>query len=70
MLAQAEHGQGSLIAAASPSQRVCEALARELESLVVERPTVCDTACAIGGVPGARDAVRRWRTRSPPSTCS
>ncbi len=36
MLAQAEHGAGSLVAAVSPSAERCDQLARELNELVVE----------------------------------
>jgi histidinol dehydrogenase len=57
MLAQAEHGQGSLVVAVSPSARVCDALAAALEALVVERPTVGDAAFAIAHVAGIADAV-------------
>jgi histidinol dehydrogenase len=57
MLAQAEHGDGSLIAAAATSRGICDALARELESLVLERPTVGDAACAIVEVSSAREAL-------------
>ncbi len=57
MLAQAEHGEGSLVVAVSPSARVCDALAAMLESLVVERPTVGEAAFAIVEVSTARDAL-------------
>ncbi len=57
MLAQAEHGEGSLVAGISPSQQVCDALAAMLESLVVERPTVGEAAFAIVAVDGPREAV-------------
>jgi histidinol dehydrogenase len=57
MLAQAEHGQGSLVAAVSPSAPVCDALTETIKKLVVERPTVGEAAFAIVDVPGARDAI-------------
>jgi histidinol dehydrogenase len=57
MLAQAEHGEGSLVVAASPSAPVCNALAAALQALVVERPTVGDAAFAIVQLASARDAV-------------
>ncbi len=57
MLAQAEHGEGSLVAAVSPSASVCEMLAATLEALVVERPTVGEADFAILEVAGAREAV-------------
>jgi len=57
MLAQAEHGEGSLVVAVSPSAAVCDALAATLEKLVVERPTVGEAAFAITAVAGAREAL-------------
>ena len=57
MLAQAEHGPGSLVAAASSSQQACEALVQLLERLVLERPSVGDADFAIITVPSARDAL-------------
>jgi histidinol dehydrogenase len=57
MLAQGEHGQGSLVAAVSPAAGVCDALAAMLESLIVERPTVGEAAFAIVEVVTAREAV-------------
>ncbi|MGO9763807.1 MAG: histidinol dehydrogenase [Solirubrobacteraceae bacterium] len=57
MLAQAEHGEGSLVAAVSPSAAACDALAATLQQLVVERPTVGEAAFAIVDVASARDAI-------------
>jgi histidinol dehydrogenase len=57
MLAQAEHGEGSLVVAVSPSAQACDALAHVLETLVVERPTVGEAAFAIVQVAGVRDAL-------------
>jgi histidinol dehydrogenase len=57
MLAQAEHGEGSLVAAVAPSPQVCDALAATLEKLVVERPTVGEAAFAIVAVADARAAL-------------
>lgn len=64
MLAQAEHGEGSLVVGVSPSAEVCQALAATLERLVVERPTVGDAAFAVGdaafavvGVEGPHEAI-------------
>jgi histidinol dehydrogenase len=57
MLAQAEHGEGSLVAAVSPSEAVCDALADTLIKLVVERPTVGEAALALVQAGDARDAV-------------
>jgi histidinol dehydrogenase len=47
MLAQGEHGQGSLVLAISPSAQVLDALGEALERLVVEHPTVADAACVL-----------------------
>jgi histidinol dehydrogenase len=57
MLAQAEHGAGSLVAAVSPSPELCERLAATLGELAVERPTVGDAAFAIAEVAGAAEAL-------------
>ncbi len=68
MLAQAEHGAGSLVAAVSPSEVVCDALADTLIKLVVERPTVGEAAFALvaGRRCARRDRVRqRVRPRAP-----
>jgi histidinol dehydrogenase len=54
MLAQAEHGQGSLVVAVSSTAAACDALAGSLERLVVERPTVGEAAFAIVEVTDAR----------------
>jgi histidinol dehydrogenase len=57
MLAQAEHGEGSLVVAVAPSAAACEAVAALLEELVVERPTVGEAAFAVVEVASAREAV-------------
>jgi histidinol dehydrogenase len=57
MLAQAEHGEGSLVVAVSPSAPVCDALAATLQALILERPTVGEAAFAIIHVATARDAI-------------
>jgi histidinol dehydrogenase len=57
MLAQGEHGEGSLVVAVSPSASVCDALAATLERLVVERPTVGEAAFAIVEVTSPREAI-------------
>jgi histidinol dehydrogenase len=57
MLAQGEHGEGSLVVAVSPAADVCEALAQALARLVVERPSVGDAQFAIVEVADAREAV-------------
>ncbi len=57
MLAQAEHGEGSLVAAVSSAEATCSALQEMLERLIVERPTVGEAAFAIVEVSGARAAA-------------
>jgi histidinol dehydrogenase len=57
MLAQGEHGEGSLVVAVSPSGAVCDALAAALERMVLERPTVGEAHFAILEVDDARAAV-------------
>ena len=57
MLAQGEHGEGSLVVAVSPQGRVSGELAAVLEDLVVDRPTVGDAAFALVEVSDAREAV-------------
>jgi histidinol dehydrogenase len=57
MLAQAEHGEGSLVVAVSPSAQSCDELASTLERLVLGRPTVGDAAVAIIEVADVRDAI-------------
>lgn len=57
MLAQAEHGEGSLVAAVSPVAEICERLATTLAELVVQRPTVGEAAFAIVTVESPTDAL-------------
>jgi histidinol dehydrogenase len=57
MLAQGEHGEGSLVVAVSHAAGVSDALAAMIESLVVERPTVGEAAFALVEVADAREAV-------------
>jgi histidinol dehydrogenase len=65
MLAQGEHGAGSLVVALACSAGVCEALAAELEQLVVERPTVADAAFAIIEAASAREAIELANALAP-----
>jgi histidinol dehydrogenase len=57
MLAQGEHGSGSLVVGATPSAGVADALAETLEGLVLERPTVGEAAFAIVQLADAREAI-------------
>jgi histidinol dehydrogenase len=47
MLAQAEHGEGSLVVATSPHHPSLDALARELRELAETRPTVGAATCVL-----------------------
>jgi histidinol dehydrogenase len=58
MLAQAEHGEGSLVVGVSPSAAVCDRLDTMLRELVLERPTVGEAAFAIVAVGNVREALR------------
>jgi len=57
MLAQAEHGAGSLVAAVAPAASICQALAELLEQLVLDRPTVGEAAFAIAEVGEEREVI-------------
>jgi histidinol dehydrogenase len=57
MLAQGEHGEGSLVVAVSPAGGVSSELAAMLEALIVDRPTVGEAAFALVEVADAREAV-------------
>ncbi len=65
MLAQGEHGEGSLVAAVSPSVEVCDALAGELSRLVLERPTVGEAQFAILQLDSARAALELANAFAP-----
>ena len=57
MLAQGEHGDGSLVVAVSAASHLDAELAAILEQLIVERPSVGDAAFALVHVSDAREAV-------------
>jgi histidinol dehydrogenase len=57
MLAQAEHGEGSLVVAVCTDEQTAAQLGATLERLVVERPTVGEAPFALVEVAGAREAV-------------
>jgi histidinol dehydrogenase len=57
MLAQAEHGSGTLVAAISPGARVRDALAVALEDGASGRPEVEQAVCALVEVDDARSAL-------------
>jgi histidinol dehydrogenase len=57
VLAQAEHGEGSLVAAISPSRAVLDALAEQLQRLDAEHSGAQPAACVLIEVPDARAAI-------------
>jgi histidinol dehydrogenase len=65
MLAQAEHGEGSLVIAITPSAHVLDTLAQALEQLVLERPTVADAPCALVQVADVRAAIELANAIAP-----
>jgi histidinol dehydrogenase len=65
MLAQAEHGEGSLVVAATPARSVADALAGALEKMILERPTVGEAACAIVEISDARAALELAEALAP-----
>jgi histidinol dehydrogenase len=65
LLAQAEHGAGSLVVAIAPNGQTLDALAQTLERLIVARPTVGDAACALMQAEDARAAVELANELAP-----
>jgi histidinol dehydrogenase len=65
MLGQAEHGEGSLVAAVCTAAETCQALAEELARLIVDRPTVGEAAFAIVRVDSAREAIHLANAFAP-----
>jgi histidinol dehydrogenase len=57
LLAQAEHGAGSLVVAISPDPILLDAIVEEVERIAPERPTVADAPLAAVLVTDARDAI-------------
>jgi len=57
MLAQAEHGEGSIVVAVSTAARVGDALMAMIEDLALERPTVGDAVFAFVDVAETGEAV-------------
>ncbi|HTZ62471.1 MAG TPA: histidinol dehydrogenase [Solirubrobacteraceae bacterium] len=57
MLAQAEHGTGSLVVAISTSPAQLDALAQSLERQILAYPTVADAACALIEAASPREAI-------------
>jgi histidinol dehydrogenase len=65
LLAQAEHGESSLVAAISPDPQLLDLIMDELERLVPERPTVADAPFAAVLVEDARAALRLAEAIAP-----
>ena len=65
MLAQAEHGAGSLVVAISNSPAQLDGLAQSLERQVLAYPTVADAACALVGAGTPRQAIELANTLAP-----
>jgi histidinol dehydrogenase len=65
MLAQAEHGAGSLVVAIATSSATLDALEQTLERMIVTRPTVGDAACALVEAEDARGAVELANELAP-----
>lgn len=65
MLAQAEHGAGSLVVAIASSAATLDALAQTLERMVLTRPTVGDAACALVQTADVRAAVELANELAP-----
>jgi histidinol dehydrogenase len=65
MLAQAEHGAGSLVVAIAASAETLDELAQTLERLVVTRPTVGEAVCALVEVTDVRAAVELANELAP-----
>ena len=65
MLAQAEHGEGSLVVAIAEGAQTLDALTATLERLLLARPTVGDAACALVQAQDARAAVELANELAP-----
>ena len=60
LCAQAEHGEGTLLVAASPDAALLDAIAEQAEALAAHRPTVANAPLALVQTPGSS-----WRSTSP-----
>jgi histidinol dehydrogenase len=58
LLAQAEHGDSSLVVAISPDAQLLDSIVEEVETLAPERPTVADAPLAAVLVSDAGSAIR------------
>jgi histidinol dehydrogenase len=65
MLAQAEHGTGTLVVAIATSAETLEELKKMLERMILTRPSVGDAACALMEVEDVRGAVELANELAP-----
>jgi histidinol dehydrogenase len=65
MLAQAEHGAGSLVVAIATSAQTLEELGETLERMIPTRPTVGEAVCVLIGAQDARGAVEMANELAP-----
>jgi histidinol dehydrogenase len=65
LLAQAEHGPGSVVAAVAWAPAVLDALAEEIENLTASGPTVEPAACVLIEVATAREAIELANAFAP-----
>jgi histidinol dehydrogenase len=65
MLAQAEHGEGSLVAAVSSSANILDALAKQLDELTAEQATAGLAACVLIEVPDTRAGLELANAFAP-----
>jgi histidinol dehydrogenase len=65
LLAQAEHGAGSLVVAIATNRETLDELQQTLERMIVSRPTVSEAACALVEAEDARGAVEQANELAP-----
>jgi histidinol dehydrogenase len=65
LMAQAEHGAGSLVAAISPSSQALDTLADHLQRLTAEHPALQPAACVLLQSAGPREAIEAANAFAP-----
>jgi histidinol dehydrogenase len=65
LMAQAEHGAGSLVAAISPSSQALDTLADHLQRLTLEHPALQPAACVLLQSAGPREAIEAANAFAP-----
>jgi histidinol dehydrogenase len=65
LMAQAEHGTGSLVAAISPSAEALDALAENLDKLAEQYPDLRPAACVLAEMTGSREAIELANAFAP-----